>query len=526
MIRLQAHRGVSTEYPENTMSAFDGAVEQGYEIIELDPNVTLDGKFVVLHDDTLNRTARNYDGSRLDQTKRITEIPYSEASKYDFGIWFSKKYSGEKLPLLEDVLKKSKESGIMIKIDNKFRHFTEKNINSFFELLKRADAKLAMTCNSIDLARKIADKLPRAEIHYDGAINEGILNELNRITDNLTVWLPYRSELTSWVNVSFASRENCRLVKKYAKLGIWIISKYEDFDYVCENYSADIVETTGAIKPVRNRGLKTDMHTHSEYSHDSICPISEMARAEIENGAGVFAVTDHCDVLFYETTDVVDGIKRSVNAAQTAGMQFKNEIKVLSGVEIGEGAWYPQITEQVMGIGNFDIVIGSVHAVKYKKYSIPYSQIDFSQMSINDIYGFMDKYFDDVMNMLENVPCDVMAHLTCPLRYITGKYKKDVDLSRYMCKIKSILRYIIDHAIALEINTSGLGSEYGRFMPEEWIIKLFKEMGGYLITIGSDAHISENAANGFDAAFDLLKKYDFRNYYYFEKRKIIQCTVK
>lgn len=68
-MNFQAHRGVSCEAPENTMSAFIAAVKQGYDVIELDPAMTKDGKFVVLHDETINRTARNIDGSFI--AKRI-----------------------------------------------------------------------------------------------------------------------------------------------------------------------------------------------------------------------------------------------------------------------------------------------------------------------------------------------------------------------------------------------------------------------------------------------------------------------
>ena len=54
MIKLQAHRGVSTEAPENTLSSIELAAAQGYAIAEVDVSVTKDGKFVLLHDDTLN----------------------------------------------------------------------------------------------------------------------------------------------------------------------------------------------------------------------------------------------------------------------------------------------------------------------------------------------------------------------------------------------------------------------------------------------------------------------------------------
>ena len=89
---FQAHKGVSTEYPENTMPAFIAAVEQGYKIIELDVAVTKDLKFVLLHDNTINRTARYENGDVIFDTVKISDITYSQALQYDFGIWFSKKF--------------------------------------------------------------------------------------------------------------------------------------------------------------------------------------------------------------------------------------------------------------------------------------------------------------------------------------------------------------------------------------------------------------------------------------------------
>ena len=103
---LQAHRGVCTECPENTMSAFKTAIAQGYEYIELDPSYTADGQIVVLHDKTVNRTARKSDGSAVsDEPSEISSISYSELQGYDFGVFYSEKFRGEGLPLLEDVLK-------------------------------------------------------------------------------------------------------------------------------------------------------------------------------------------------------------------------------------------------------------------------------------------------------------------------------------------------------------------------------------------------------------------------------------
>ena len=92
MIDFQAHKGVSTENPENTMPAFKASIEQGYNIIELDVSVMKDMKFVLLHDSTINRTARNYDGTEISEQIEIGKITYAEALNYDFGIAVSEKF--------------------------------------------------------------------------------------------------------------------------------------------------------------------------------------------------------------------------------------------------------------------------------------------------------------------------------------------------------------------------------------------------------------------------------------------------
>ena len=97
MTKLQAHRGVSYEYPENTMIAYQAAIDQSYGIIELDPKYTADGKIVMLHDWSLKRTARNENGEQRDI--RINEITLAKNQSYEYGSW-----NGEKMPTLADVL--------------------------------------------------------------------------------------------------------------------------------------------------------------------------------------------------------------------------------------------------------------------------------------------------------------------------------------------------------------------------------------------------------------------------------------
>lgn len=95
-MKLVAHRGASTIAPENTMSAFRLAVEAGADGIELDVQCTADGRLVVIHDVTLDRTT--------DQTGAVFETDAATVARADAGSWFSPEFAGERVPTLDQVL--------------------------------------------------------------------------------------------------------------------------------------------------------------------------------------------------------------------------------------------------------------------------------------------------------------------------------------------------------------------------------------------------------------------------------------
>ena len=274
-------------------------------------------------------------------------------------------------------------------------------------------------------------------------------------------------------------------------------------------------------KDVKRQGFLADMHTHSRNSHDSECPIADMAAAEAAKGISAFAVTDHCDILKYPQRNAPCIIKSSI--AEMKAQNLDN-IKLLKGVELGDGIWNEELSNYILGLTDYDVIIGSVHVVKYKECSQSCSRIDFSEMPMEDIYGYLEMYFRDVLKTLQQFPCDIMAHLTFPLRTIRGKYGIDVDMSRFEKQIDEILAYIIEHKIAMEVNTSSL-KRYHWTMPDEQIIKRYREMGGYFITLGSDAHMAEHAASGFEQALAMLKRIGFSEIYYYEKHQAIPCAI-
>lgn len=105
-----AHRGASEYAPENTMSAFDMALELGANGIELDLQMTKDGKIVIFHDNKID--------NKSNKKGEIKDYTYQELLNFDFGSWFNLKYKGEKIVLFEDFAKKflSKEMTFAIEL--------------------------------------------------------------------------------------------------------------------------------------------------------------------------------------------------------------------------------------------------------------------------------------------------------------------------------------------------------------------------------------------------------------------------
>lgn len=251
-IMLQAHRGVSTDCPENTMAAFKAAVAQGYDVIELDPKFTRDNQCVILHDRTLRRTARDEKGGEVDFS--IADITLDEARAYEYGSWFGEAFAGEALPLFSEVLAYAREQGMPLKIDNVIESFSPEQTDILLDLVEQADmGHLAgFTCVSPDYIARVVSRFPEAVIHYDGPVDEGRLSAVKAaLKDNpLVVWLPYPNKLTSWCKTPCASPERAELVRRLgARLGLWIIEDNGELEDACARFKPDVVETTGAIKP-------------------------------------------------------------------------------------------------------------------------------------------------------------------------------------------------------------------------------------------------------------------------------------
>lgn len=110
-ILIGAHRGASAYAPENTLAAFEKALELHADYIELDVQISKDGHCIVIHDNTVDRTT-NGKGFVFDKTLK-------ELKSLDGGSWFDKRFRGERIPTLADVLEWAKRNNIPLQIEIK-----------------------------------------------------------------------------------------------------------------------------------------------------------------------------------------------------------------------------------------------------------------------------------------------------------------------------------------------------------------------------------------------------------------------
>ena len=267
-----------------------------------------------------------------------------------------------------------------------------------------------------------------------------------------------------------------------------------------------------------------DMHVHSNNSHDARSTLDEICASAIGKGVGIIAITDHLDVVYSDRQDVFSCVRSSYTDAVAAGEKYKGEVEVLAGIEIGDAMLFPNFSSECANALDYDVIIGSIHTAPFDEWTAPYSLIDLSLMDDAEINKLMCKYFDDLDEMVAKCDFDIFAHLTCPLRYINGKYHRGVDISTYSDRIEKLLLDIIKRDLAFEVNTSGFGTPVG-FMPDKDIVKRYVELGGKKITLGSDAHIADNIAKGFDEAIAMLKELGICEIYSFKKRSPVAHRI-
>ena len=300
-----------------------------------------------------------------------------------------------------------------------------------------------------------------------------------------------------------------------------------------------------------------DCHLHTCFSGDSETPVRAQLDRAISLGMQAVCITDHHD------WDAPDELGRKSDrflldfpnylpALREIREEYRGKIDMGIGVELGLQLHAREDTENVMRLYGdaFDFIIGSIHFVDH--YDVYYPQ--WFAMDALDAMDAMDvsesrsderpdpaprriptreeaeavtrekeaaryrHFFEVTLKRLESYDCfDSLGHLDFVVRYGPNR-NRFYDFKTYGDIISAILEVLIRKDKALEVNTGGFKYGLGHPNPCEDVLKRYRELGGRLLTVGSDAHVPGFIGYEFDRTAELLKEIGFKEYALYRKR--------
>ncbi len=245
----------------------------------------------------------------------------------------------------------------------------------------------------------------------------------------------------------------------------------------------------------------------------------EMCLSAIEKGVAELAVTDHCDI-----DGIIDGYFKPLDHEAVlaeilaAREEFRGRLKLLHGIELGQGIHKPKEASELLEKYGYDVVLGSVHAVRG---IIDFADTDLISLSKNERITLWERYLAEMLEMLEWGKFDILTHITYPKRYFLKQGITDFpDIAgRGKEYFEPIIKKVIEKGFTLECNTSGLRQIMGECLPNRELFGFYYELGGRDISFGADSHNARDIAAGFDTAAEMLKSLGFKYISVFDGRQ-------
>lgn len=261
--------------------------------------------------------------------------------------------------------------------------------------------------------------------------------------------------------------------------------------------------------------IKADFHTHSHFSSDSTASMQSMVNKAIELGMDILCFTDHMDYDFPKECGLPFTFDPNEYFKELEEIIEKNRDKIiiLKGIELGLQPHVAELDNKLLDQYDFDFIIGSSHLAEGMD---PYSPTFWANRTIEQS---IQTYYEGIIKNVKMFDhFQVYGHLDYIVRYIPDKsyvftYRKYSDV------IDEALKCILNAGRGIEVNTSGYKYGLGHAHPNVDILKRYIELGGELITIGSDGHKPEHLCYDFSSAEQMLLSLGFKYYATFEKQK-------
>lgn len=282
--------------------------------------------------------------------------------------------------------------------------------------------------------------------------------------------------------------------------------------------------------------MYSDFHVHTYYSDDSGYPMEDVVKDAIKKGITDICFTDHVDYgIKPDQNELTDEVRLAIRSvvkytkdynvdypayvAEIKSLQEKygDKINIRMGMEFGlQVHTIPQF-QKLYDSYDFDFIIMSCHQVEDKEFW----RQDFQKGRTQDEYN--QRYYDEILGQVKNFhDYSVLGHLDLISRYDkAGLY----PFEKVKDKITEILKIVIADGKGIEINTSsvryGIKDKDGNpeLTPSKEILKLYKKLGGRILTIGSDSHAPDHLGTHIKEQLEVAKEIGFTEICTFEKMK-------
>jgi len=261
-----------------------------------------------------------------------------------------------------------------------------------------------------------------------------------------------------------------------------------------------------------------DYHFHTEISRDSSAPWLDMVMAEYDAGVRRLCVTDNCDTVDWRTMELWEPCREVARREREMLDAWRDrlpaDLELRLGMELGEMHFHPELAEELTGPDWLDFILGSCHITKpYGDYYVQDYRDPAFRRELWEIY------LTDLQQVADMDFFDVMAHIGYWRRYAWFQgVDEALTLGEHGDRVEHLLKTLLKNGRGIEINCSGIRDGCGPF-PSEEILRLYRDLGGEIVTVGSDAHRPADAAKCVDQGMALLERCGFRYITVFTRHK-------
>lgn len=243
---------------------------------------------------------------------------------------------------------------------------------------------------------------------------------------------------------------------------------------------------------------KIDYHMHTKFSADSEANPREHILKAIEKGLDEICFTDHQDFEYPFMSFDLD-VDAYFNELKLLKEEYKDQIRIKIGVEIGLDLDFVKEINDFINKYDFDYVIGSIHVIRQTEFYDPAAY--FFNKTKEEAHK---QFFLNTLECVKTFDCfNCLGHLDYIVRY--GPYEdKSVDHKSYQDIIDEIFKVLISKNKGIEVNTSGYRDLKTCGFPNFQQVKRYYELGGRIITVGTDSHTSDRVGEHVE---DVIKEY-------------------